>query len=50
MPKPKQAKPSSRTNEPTLFTQIRAIHAQVKGEYGWPIVYKELLARGFKVG
>jgi putative transposase len=49
-PKPKQAKPSSRINEPTLLTQIRAIHAQVKGEYGWPKVYKELLARGFKVG
>jgi putative transposase len=49
-PKSQQAKPSSRINEPTLLTQIRAIHAQVKGEYGWPKVYKELLARGFKVG
>jgi transposase InsO family protein len=49
-PKPQQAQPSSRLNEPTLLTQIRAIHAQVKGEYGWPKVYKELLARGFKVG
>jgi putative transposase len=49
-PKPKPAKPSSRINEPTHLTQIRAIHAQVKGEYGWPKVYKELLARGFKVG
>jgi putative transposase len=49
-PKPKPAKPSRRINEPTLLTQSRAIHAQVKGEYGWPKVYKELLARGFKVG
>lgn len=26
------------------------IHAEVKGEYGWPRVWKELLARGIRVG
>jgi putative transposase len=29
---------------------IRALHAEVKGEYGWPRVWKELLARGLRVG
>ena len=28
---------------------IRAIHAEVKGEYGWPRMHKELLARGIRV-
>ena len=28
---------------------IRAIHAQVKGEYGWPRMHKDLLARGIRV-
>ena len=30
--------------------QIRAIHAEARGEYGWPRVWKELLARGIRVG
>ena len=29
---------------------IRAIHAEVKGIYGWPRVWKELLASGIRVG
>lgn len=29
---------------------IRAIHAQVKGEYGWPRIHKELQARGLRIG
>ena len=33
-----------------LLAHIRAIHAEVKGEYGWPRVWKELLARGIRVG
>ena len=33
-----------------LLVHIRAIHAEVKGEYGWPRVWKELLARGIRVG
>jgi len=33
-----------------LLAHIKAIHAQVKGEYGWPRMWKELLARGVRVG
>jgi putative transposase len=33
-----------------LLTHIRAIHAEVKGEYGWPRVWRELHARGARVG
>jgi transposase InsO family protein len=29
---------------------IRAIHTEFKGEYGWPRVWKELLASGVRVG
>jgi putative transposase len=48
--KPQQAKPGTRLCEAALLTHIRIIHAQVKAEYGWPKVYKELLARGLHVG
>ena len=27
-----------------------ALHTEVKGEYGWPRMHKELLARGIRVG
>jgi len=33
-----------------LLAHIKAIHAHVKGEYGWPRMWKELLARGVRVG
>lgn len=33
-----------------LLVHIRAVHAEAKGEYGWPRVWKELLARGIRVG
>lgn len=33
-----------------LLMHIRAVHAEVKGEYGWPRVCKELLTRGIRVG
>jgi putative transposase len=49
-PKPTRALASARLCEAALLAHIRIIHAQVKAEYGWPKVYKELLARGFKVG
>jgi transposase InsO family protein len=39
-----------RLGNEALLTHIRAIHAEVKGEYGWPRVWKELLARGIRVG
>jgi len=39
-----------RLSNEALLAHIRAIHAEVKGEYGWPRVWKELLARGSRVG
>ena len=48
--KTQAAKPSARFCEAALLAHIRTIHAQVKAEYGWPKVYKELLARGLHVG
>ena len=32
------------------LAHIRAIHAQVKGEYGWPRMHKELQAKGLRIG
>jgi transposase InsO family protein len=31
-------------------SHIRSIHAEVKGEYRWPRMHKELLARGIRMG
>jgi putative transposase len=45
------SKPQRRNmSSDALLTHIKAIHAEVKGEYGWPRVWKELLARGIRVG
>ena len=33
-----------------LLVHIKTIHAQSKGEYGWPRVWKELIVRGIPVG
>jgi putative transposase len=41
--------PRSISND-ALLMYIRAVHAETKGEYGWPRVWKELLARGIRVG
>lgn len=47
----KPSKPhSGRVSNDALLAHIKAIHAQVKGEYGWPRMWKELLARGIRVG
>ncbi len=40
----------SRLTDDALLTHIKAIHTQVKGEYGWPRMWKELAARGVRVG
>jgi hypothetical protein len=50
-----QASPSSpgggtRVSNEALLAQIRAIQVETKGEYGWPRVWKELLASGMRVG
>ena len=42
--------PASRYSDEALLVHMRAIHAQVNGEYGWPRIHKELLARGIRVG
>ena len=48
----KTSKPGTfkRMSDEALLTHIRAIHAEVKAEYGWPKVWKELVARGHRVG
>jgi putative transposase len=45
-----QGGPVRRLSYEALLAHIRAIHAEVKGEYGWPRMHKELLARGIRVG
>jgi putative transposase len=42
--------PSGRHSDEAILAHMRAIHAEVKGEYGWPRMHKELLARGIRVG
>lgn len=39
-----------RLSDDALLVHIKAIHAEVRGEYGWPRIWKELLARGIRVG
>jgi transposase InsO family protein len=45
-----QGKPSGRVSNDALLAHIKAIHAQVKGEYGWPRIWRQLLANGIRVG
>ncbi|WP_088579964.1 IS3 family transposase [Burkholderia ubonensis] len=46
-----QDKPQrSRVSDDALLAHIKTIHAEVKGEYGWPRIWKELAARGVSVG
>ena len=42
--------PPGRYSDEALLAHMRAIHAEVKQEYGWPRMHKELLARGVRVG
>ena len=39
-----------RLSTDALVAHMRAIHAQIGGEYGWPRMHQELRARGFRVG
>ena len=41
---------NKRISDEALVVHIKAIHAEVKQEYGWPRMWKELLARGIRVG
>ena len=45
-----QGKLGGRVSNDALLAHIKAIHAQVKGEYGWPRMWKQLLASGIRVG
>jgi putative transposase len=50
-PKPAGSKPlGGRVSKEALLVHVRAIHVEIKGEYGWPRMWKELLARGIRVG
>lgn len=42
--------PSRFQSDEALMAHMRAIHVEIKGEYGWPRMHKELLARGIRVG
>jgi putative transposase len=46
------AKPRTgrRIGSDALLVHVKAIHAEVKAEYGWPRIWKELLDRGIPVG
>jgi transposase InsO family protein len=46
----RSAQPRRRLSDDALLVHIRAVHAESRGEYGWPRVWKELLARGIRVG
>jgi transposase InsO family protein len=37
-------------SDDALLVHIKAIHAETGGCYGWPRIWKELLARGIRVG
>jgi putative transposase len=41
---------AQRASNDRIVAQIRIIHAEVKHEYGWPRMWRELKARGFRVG
>ena len=48
--KPSKPGANRRISNEALLVHIRAIHAEVRGEYGWPKMWKELVARGIRVG
>jgi putative transposase len=47
---PSRASHKPRISNEALLAHIRAIHAEFKQEYGWPTMWKELLARVMRVG
>ena len=44
------SKPGRRLSDKAVLAHIKAAHAGSKGEYGWPRIWKELLAKGVRVG
>jgi transposase InsO family protein len=43
-------RPDKRIGNEALLVHIRAVHAESRGEYGWPRVWKQLLINGIRVG
>ena len=41
--------PGYRCDE-TVLAHIRIVYAEVKGEYGWPRIHRELVSRGIRAG
>ncbi len=39
-----------RVSDMALLTHIKAIHAETRGAYGWPRIWRELRQRGIRVG
>ena len=48
--KPSRPGANQRLSDEALLVHIKAIHAEVKQEYGWPRMTKELVAQGVRVG
>jgi putative transposase len=48
--KPSKSGANKRISNEALLVHIKAIHTEVKQEYGWPKMWKELLACGIRVG
>jgi transposase InsO family protein len=48
--KPSKPGANKRICNEALLALIRAIHPEVKQEYGWPKMWKELVARGIRLG
>lgn len=47
----RSSKPHARRiSNDAFLVHIRAVHAESRGEYGWPRVWKQLLAQGIRVG
>jgi putative transposase len=45
-----EARQRRHLSDQALLVQIKAIHAEMRGCYGWPRICKELQARGLRVG
>lgn len=48
--KPSTPGANKRISDEALLMHIRTIHTEVKQEYGWSKMWKELVARGIRVG
>jgi putative transposase len=49
-PRPGKPDANKRISNEALLVHILVIHAEVKHEYSWPKMCKELVARGIRVG